>query len=191
MTNFSRILMFDRMRILSISAFIIALDQATKLAIKARFFLGESKGLLGDFLRFTYIENPGMAFGIRIGGKYFFTIFATLATIVILYYLYRIRHERFASRFALALILGGAVGNLIDRYAYGQVIDFVDVGLGATRWPVFNVADSAVTVGMIMLMIFVLFERKTPREKANLPAFVPAEPSPSEENDNWRESRKS
>ncbi len=178
------------MRILAISALIVVLDQVTKLAIKARFFLGESLDLLGDFLRFTYIENPGMAFGIRIGGKYFFTVFATIATGVILYYLYRIRHERFASRFALALILGGAVGNLIDRYAYGQVIDFIDVGLGNTRWPVFNVADSAVTIGMIMLVAFVLFERETPAEKTQMPAFVANDPAPSEENDHWRDLRK-
>lgn len=182
--------MFDRMRILSVSAFIIVLDQLTKLAVKDRFFLGESIEVWGDFLRLTYIENPGMAFGIRIGGKYFFTVFATLATFVIAYYLYRIRHERLASRLALALILGGAIGNLIDRYAYGQVIDFIDVGLGDTRWPVFNVADSAVTVGMILLMFFVLFERETPPEKEKVPAFIASEPAPSEENDNWREVRK-
>ena len=182
--------MFDRMRILIVSVLIVALDQITKLAIKDRFFLGESIELWNDFLRFTYIENPGMAFGIRIGGKYFFTIFATIATLVIGYYLYRIRHERLASRLALALILGGAVGNLIDRYAYGQVIDFIDVGIGATRWPVFNVADSAVTVGMIMLIAFVLFEREGPPEQSKMPAFVVNEPAPSEENDNWREARK-
>src|SRR5262245_47614765 len=175
--------MFDRMRILIISVAIVVLDQFTKLAIKARFFLGESIDLLGNYLRFTYIENPGMAFGIRIGGKYFFTIFASIATLVILYYLYRIRHERFASRLALAFILGGAAGNLIDRYAYGQVIDFIDVGLGDTRWPVFNVADSAVTVGMIMLIAFVLFERETPLEKTKMPVFLASEPAPSEEND--------
>ncbi len=183
--------MLDRMRILSISVMIVVLDQITKLAIKARFFLSESVELWGDFLRLTYIENPGMAFGIRIGGKYFFTIFATIATLVILYYLHRIRHERFASRLALALILGGAIGNLIDRYAYGQVIDFIDVGIGSTRWPVFNVADSAVTVGMIMLIGFVLLERETPPEKNKIPAFVASDPAPSDENDNWRDARKS
>ncbi len=179
------------MGILSISALIVGLDQLTKLSVKDRFFLGESIEVLGDLLRLTYIENPGMAFGIRIGGKYFFTIFATLATAVILFYLYRIRHERFLSRFSLALIFGGAIGNLIDRYAYGQVIDFIDVGLGQTRWPVFNVADSAVTVGMLMLVFFVLFERepKPAEVVAETPAFPQNKPAPSDENDNWREVR--
>jgi len=179
------------MGVLSISALIVGLDQLTKLRVKDRFFLGESMEVLGDLLRFTYIENPGMAFGIRIGGKYFFTIFATLATAVILFYLYRIRHERFLSRFSLALIFGGAIGNLIDRYAYGQVIDFIDVGLGQTRWPVFNVADSAVTVGMLMLVFFVLFEREPKPAEATTetPSFPQNKPAPSDESDNWREVR--
>ncbi len=181
------------MGVLLISALIVVLDQVTKLAVKERFFLGESIEVLGDVLRLTYIENPGMAFGIRIGGKYFFTVFATLATAVILFYLYRIRHERLLSRFSLALIFGGAIGNLIDRYAYGQVIDFVDVGLNPTswRWPVFNVADSAVTVGMLMLVFFVLFEQeaKPAETAAEKPAFPPNKPAPSDESDNWREVR--
>lgn len=179
------------MGVLAISALIVVLDQITKLSVKGRFFLGESLEVLGDFFRFTYIENPGMAFGIRIGGKYFFTVFATLATAVILFYLYRIRHERFLSRFSLALIFGGAIGNLIDRYAYGQVIDFIDVGIGNTRWPVFNIADSAVTVGMLMLVFFVLFERdpKSAEAGAETTAFPQKKSAPSDESDNWREVR--
>ncbi|MDZ7265709.1 MAG: signal peptidase II [candidate division KSB1 bacterium] len=178
------------MGVLLISAVIVALDQITKLIVKSRFFLEESMPVLGDVLRFTYIENPGMAFGIRFGGRYFFTVFSALATLVILVYLYRIRRERLPARLSLALILGGAIGNLIDRFAYGQVIDFIDVGLDTLRWPVFNLADSAVSIGMVMLVLLVFFEKeKAGVAPAEVPSFPKTKPSPSEEHDNWQEAR--
>jgi len=178
------------MGVLVITAIIIVLDQITKLIVKSRFFLEESMAVLGDVLRFTYIENPGMAFGIRLGGRYFFTVFSALATVVILVYLYRLRHERLPSRLSLALILGGAIGNLIDRFAYGRVIDFIDVGIGTLRWPVFNVADSAVSIGMVMLVALALFEKeKVEVAPAVAPSFPKDKPSPSDEHDNWQGSR--
>ena len=132
---------------------------------------GSSKPILGDFLRLTYIENPGMAFGIDVGGKLFFSIFSIAASIAIIYYLYQTRHERLGFRIALGMILGGAVGNLIDRVFYGvlfdeaplfhgKVVDFFDVDffnvtIGSyhlSRWPVFNIADASVTVGVLLLL---------------------------------------
>ena len=174
------------MKVLWISAIVVILDQVTKLAIKGSFRLHESIKILGEFLQFTYIENPGMAFGIQIGGKYFFTIFASIATLIIVYYLYRTRYDGFATRLALSLILGGAIGNLIDRYAYGQVIDFIDVGYASARWPVFNIADSGVTVGMIILITILFFERQPVEAKDEQPAFQSGQPSPSDEHDNWK-----
>ena len=121
-----------------------------------------------------------MAFGIDLGGKLFFSIFSIAASIGILYYLYKAKGDRFAHRFALAMILGGALGNLIDRVFYGlffedaqlfygRVVDFIDVdffdinilGYHLTRWPVFNIADASVTVGVILL---ILFRRQTRTE---------------------------
>ncbi len=150
--------------------------------------LGSSRPIIGDFLRLTYIENPGMAFGIDIGGKLFFSIFSILASIGILVYLYRSREEHIAFRISLALILGGAVGNLIDRVFYGvlfqesplfygRVVDFIDAdffnvnlfGYQLSRWPVFNIADASVTCGVI-LMLFA--HKKTMREEE--PAVTPA-----------------
>jgi signal peptidase II len=135
--------------------------------------LGSSTPVLGDFLRLTYIENPGMAFGIDLGGKLFFSLFSIAASIGILMYLYQMRNEKFLFRFSLALILGGAIGNLIDRVFYGvlygdaslfygRVVDFIDVdffnlnifGYHLSRWPIFNIADSSVTVGVLLLLIF-------------------------------------
>jgi signal peptidase II len=171
------------MRVVILSVLIVIADQAAKLAVKGfdlpLFGLrregmpyGASFPVIGDFVRFTYIENPGMAFGIDVGGKLFFSLFSVLASAGILYYLYRAKDEPLAFRLSLALILGGAVGNLIDRVFYGvffgeaplfygRVVDFVDVdffnvtvfGYSLHRWPVFNIADASVTCG-VLLMLF-------------------------------------
>ena len=170
------------MRILYLSFFIVLSDQISKLMVKGISLpvmgiefqglpVGTSRPILGDFLRLTYIENPGMAFGIDIGGKLFFSLFSILASIGILIYLYRSRNEHLAFRIALALILGGALGNLIDRVFYGvlfqeaplfygKVVDFIDAdffninffGYQLSRWPVFNVADASVTCGVILML---------------------------------------
>ena len=168
--------LFRGMNVLFFSLVILMADQATKRMIKSRFELRDSVEVVGDFFRLTYIENPGMAFGIRLGSPAFFTAFATIASMVIFVYLYRIRHEKFISRFSLAIILGGAVGNLIDRFAYGQVIDFLDFGIGNTRWPIFNVADSSVTIGMMMLLSIVLFEKEADAEKTAMPVHSADDP---------------
>lgn len=120
--------------------------------------LKESISIIGDVLRLTYIKNPGMAFGIQIGGKLFYTIFSAIACIVIIVYLFEIKPENFWARFALTSILGGAIGNLIDRIAYSEVVDFIDIRI--VHWPVFNFADIAITFGMIILISVVIFEKK-------------------------------
>jgi signal peptidase II len=168
-------------RVLLLSAAIVVADQATKLWVKGGSLFGcawsgvppgDHVPLLGDLLRLTYVENPGMAFGIDVGGKLLLSLFSLLATIAIAWYLDRVRTERLSLRLALAMILGGAAGNLIDRafygiwfqgekLFYGRVIDFVDIDFPdislfdyhLTRWPVFNVADAAVTLGVIILLL--------------------------------------
>jgi len=136
----------------------VLLDQITKILISTSIVYGDSVSILGNILRFTYIKNPGMAFGIQVGNRVFFTAFALIASIVILVYLFRLKPENFLPRFALASILGGAIGNLIDRLAYKEVIDFIDIRI--IRWPVFNIADVAVTLGMILLIAYVIFDNK-------------------------------
>ncbi|HUI10753.1 MAG TPA: signal peptidase II [Bacteroidota bacterium] len=172
------------MRVLILSVLIVIGDQAAKLMVKGARLpalgitlggvpYGSSRPLLGNFLRLTYIENPGMAFGIDIGGKLFFSLFSIAASIAIVAYLYHARRESLGFRLSLAMILGGALGNLMDRVFYGvifgdaplfygKVVDFLDMnffdinflGLQLTRWPVFNIADAAVTVGVLMLLFF-------------------------------------
>lgn len=172
------------MKVLYVTLGIVFFDQITKVLVKGFSipFLGiiwegmdygQTIPLIGDILRLTYIENPGMAFGIDFGGKIFFGVFSIIASIGIFWYLYTIRPERLRVRLPLALILGGAFGNLIDRVFYGvlygeapifqgAVVDFIDViffninifGYQMARWPVFNIADSSVTIGVILLLIF-------------------------------------
>jgi signal peptidase II len=145
----------------------------------ARIFLQPvySIPILGDFFRLTYVENPGIAFGFRIENKVFFTILSIIAVVVIFYYLFLLKQHT-VLRYSFALILGGAFGNLVDRFLYGRVVDFLDFdffnmsippfsflfldfsGYQMNRWPVFNVADIAVTVGMILIIANALFDRK-------------------------------
>ncbi len=175
------------MRILFVTLIVVILDQLTKQLVKAHFHLTESIMIIGDFFRFTYIENPGMAFGLRIAGPLFFTVFSAIACIVIFYFLYRLRAEPLLPRLALALVLGGAIGNLIDRALYGKVIDFLDFGFGMTRWPIFNIADVAVSIGMVLLIAIVLFEKDEERvDDSRLPENVKSRDLPeSEERDLW------
>jgi signal peptidase II len=172
------------MRVLVLSGFLVLLDQITKLLVKGvnlpalgihweGMTYGASKPILGDFFRLTYIENSGMAFGIDLGGKLFFSLFSLAASLAILYYLYRSRRAPLGFRVSLGMILAGAVGNLIDRIFYGvlfgegalfhgRVVDFFDVDFfdinilnyHMSRWPVFNVADACVTIGVLLLLFF-------------------------------------
>jgi signal peptidase II len=137
------------------------LDQATKVLVQSSLHLGESVQVIGLYVKITYIHNPKGAFGLPIGGKLFFVIFSVLASLFILYYLFKIPKEKVWSKGSLALILGGAVGNLIDRFRLGEVIDFIDVGIRTTRWPIFNVADSAVTIGVILLLYALLLKKES------------------------------
>jgi signal peptidase II len=162
---------------------VILLDQVTKVIVKKTMVLYDSIPVLGNFLQFTYIENPGMAFGIQMGNKLLFTILSVVATVIVLLYLIRLSNERFLFRFSLGLILGGAIGNLIDRLIRGRVVDFLDVeffditipsfnlwfihfpGYALTRWPVFNLADSAVTCGLVVLTFILIFQKDPVRQE--------------------------
>ena len=149
----------SNLKLLSWSIIIVVLDQISKKVVSIYVNYGESISVLGNILRITYIKNPGIAFGIQVGNKFFFTVFAIIASIIILIYLFRLKPENFWARFALASILGGAIGNLIDRIVYSKVIDFIEIRV--IRWPVFNVADIAVTIGMILLISYVIFDNKS------------------------------
>lgn len=148
---------------LSATFLIIIVDQLSKYFIKTNLQLNEFVSIIGKYVGFRFIQNPGMAFGIQIGGgRTFFIIFTSIASLLIFIFLLRLKDDHYWTRIALASILGGAVGNLIDRIVYdGKVVDFIEIG----PWPIFNFADVAVTFGMIILIIIVFFEKKEDDEQ--------------------------
>ena len=153
---------------------IVVLDQLTKFLVVSSMDLYESIPVLGDFLRLTYIRNPGGAFGLRWGHIAVYYVAAGLVIVWISWHIWREGHNRRLSMWALTLILSGALGNLVDRVLQGEVVDFIDCeffdltvpsfdfgilhhgGMAMDRWPTFNIADSAVTIGVIALL-FSLF----------------------------------
>jgi len=171
------------LRVFYLSLIVVIVDQLTKLKVKGikipflnlnieGMTLGSSKQVFGNFFKITFIENPGMAFGIELGGKLTLSIFTLFATFLIIYFIYKNRNESLYLRIALGFILGGALGNLIDRifygavfgYAplfYGKVVDFFHfnipdfnvLGKAFYSWPIFNVADISVTAGFVMILL--------------------------------------
>lgn len=170
------------MNVLIVTLLIVILDQVTKLYVKGISipalgieFQGmpyqSSISVIGNFFKITFIENPGMAFGLQIGGKLFLSLFTVFATFLLLFFLYKNRSEGLLLRLSLALILGGAIGNLIDRVFYGKIYDYAPLFYGRVvdflhfdfpnftifgktiySWPIFNVADISVTIGFLMIL---------------------------------------
>ena len=146
---------------------IIALDQWSKWAIKTSFNLYQSKPVIQDLLHFTYVTNDGMAFGLSFpGGKHVLLIMTILLTGFIVGFLWKEKNGHPLIKYGLALILSGAIGNLIDRLLYGKVVDFLDLMIGNFHWYIFNIADSSVTIGMILFIIHSIYiEQKKTNDK--------------------------
>jgi signal peptidase II len=160
-----RILRKKNILFLAITVLVVLLDQATKAWIISTMRLYDSFTVIGGFFNITYVRNPGAAFGFLAAAppmfRYTFFIVVTVAAILlILHYLRISRIEAPSLVSALSLILAGAVGNLIDRVRFGEVVDFLDVYLSSYHWPAFNVADSAITVGAAILILVLLQKRK-------------------------------
>jgi len=137
---------------------ILLLDQITKLYVDSSMRLHESIPVIQGLFSITYVRNPGAAFGFLADASplfrsIFFVAITVLAIMLVVHYIWKSRAEEPFLTFALSLILSGAVGNLIDRVRLGEVIDFIDVYIGTTHWPAFNVADSAISVGAVILFI--------------------------------------
>jgi len=139
-----------------IALVILSLDQATKLYVDANFRLHETVPVIRDFFHLTYVRNKGAAFGILADSAIripFFITVSIVAMLGILWYIKQLREDQKLALFSLSLIFSGAFGNLIDRVRLGEVIDFLDVFWQRHHWPAFNVADSAITVGVTLLFI--------------------------------------
>ena len=168
------------MHVLWIAVVIIIIDQITKLIVLQNMYVGQSIPLIGDWLKFTFTENPGMAFGITFGPKGFVSVLSVTATLLILLYLFKVRKSYSWYRMSIGCILGGAFGNIIDRVFYGaifynnnlftgHVVDFIHLNLWrgyipeswpviggkyAALFPIWNVADMAIVLGVIGILVF-------------------------------------
>jgi len=189
------------MRLLWIAASVVLIDQITKITVLQTMYRGQSIPLIGDWLKLTFTENPGMAFGITFGPPGMVTMFSIIATLLIIFYLYTVRKGYTPYRASLALILGGAIGNIIDRVFYasifndgplfqGHVVDFIHVnvwrgyipdaipffgGNYMALFPIWNVADMAIVIGVVGIL---LFQRKFHERMAAQQEAAKAEADP-------------
>jgi signal peptidase II len=151
-------------RVVTIAAVVVVLDQVTKLIVLNRLTLGVPVVLIDGLFALTLVMNTGLAFGLLAGipasWRWIVGVLSLVALVVLLRVALRILPSGgWRERSAIGLIFGGAVGNLIDRTRFGAVVDFVDVYVRGWHWPAFNVADSAISVGVAALALIVMIER--------------------------------
>ena len=132
---------------------ILALDQLTKWMVTSTMVESQSIPVLGDFFRLTFIHNRGAAFGINVGSPLLHLLFSLVALGALGWMFYTAPPGARLLRCSLSMVLGGALGNIVDRVRLEKVVDFFDFGLGDLRWPVFNVADTFVTIGIFLLIL--------------------------------------
>jgi signal peptidase II len=148
-----------------VSLAVLVLDQWTKHLAETSLLGRPPLSVIPGFLDLVLVENTGVAFGLFAAGSstlgvLTLTLLGLLALGLVLYYFWRTPATNKGVLFALALILGGAIGNLVDRIMSGSVTDFIDVYVGTHHWPTFNAADSAITIGIVLLTFDALFARR-------------------------------
>lgn len=149
-----------------IAAAVFAADRVTKAAVVANLAPGETREVLGEFVRLTHVRNTGAAFGLLPERTTLLSVLSVLAVAVILLYYRRLESESPLIATTLGLQLGGAFGNLVDRVGQGYVVDFVDVGIGEYRWWAFNVADASIVVGIFGVIGLLWLEERRGRRVA-------------------------
>jgi signal peptidase II len=153
----------------AVAALVVIVDQASKRIVWEMFQYRGGAELINGFLRITLSKNKGAVLGVLAGTKHVLLIVTLVSIAALIFFAYRMRYAPASKRVYLGLILGGAFGNLIDRLAAGEVLDFLDMGIGAYRWPTYNVADIAVTVGAVLLILsYVLHPSSSKREGASV-----------------------
>jgi len=144
-----------------VAGIVIGLDQLSKYLVRVNMDLGQSIPEEG-FFRFTYGTNTGGVFGFFSNQTFLITVAAIISVVVILLYSRHKMAQSMLVKVSLGLILGGSIGNLIDRIRLGAVTDFIDVG----AWPVFNLGDSAIDIGVILLIAYLLMKMRKERREA-------------------------
>ena len=164
--------------IFTIAAVIVALDQWTKWLVRTNIptgqsWLPDSLQWLSPYARIVHWHNRGASFGMFQEGNLVFTVLAFIVIAAILYYYPRIESADWPLRLAMSMQLGGAAGNLIDRLAFGRVTDFISIG----TFPVFNVADSSISVGCVVLLLGVWWQERAAKKEKMQTASPPDQPS--------------
>ncbi len=154
----------------AIAAAVVLVDQLTKLWIMANFALHEQLNIIPGFFNLIHVTNTGAAFGFLAGSKsllrqVFFVGVALMALVIMVSVYGHLKKQGKIFVYALGLIAGGAVGNLIDRLRFGSVIDFLDFFLGSYHWPAFNAADSAITFGVGLFLLGTLLQHRQEAKK--------------------------
>lgn len=144
------------MILLVVAGLVLLADQLTKIWIRETLSFGDSIPIIKNAFHLTYVKNPGAAFGLFPDRQPLFLIATVVTVVFIIFYYRRVQTDQYLIKIALGLELGGALGNLIDRVTYGRVTDFLDFRI----WPVFNLADSAIVIGLGLLIGAVLFSFK-------------------------------
>ncbi|MCI1857640.1 MAG: signal peptidase II [Sporolactobacillus sp.] len=140
------------------AAIIVALDQGTKWLVVRHMDIGDSVELVPRLFYFTSVRNNGAAWNIFEGQMAFFYVVTLIVLVVVIYYMQKIGRTQPLLGTALALIIGGTVGNFVDRLFRGEVVDFIHVYIGTYSFPVFNVADSALSIGVCLLILYVFLD---------------------------------
>jgi signal peptidase II len=151
--------------ILPVAAIVFAVDRITKNLAETHLsgVPGQSVAVIGDFLRFSLSHNTGAAFGVLQNQAVLYVIIALVVVVVSVGYYRYLPRDNHLLTICLGMQLGGAVGNLVDRFQHVYVVDFIDVGVGSLRWPWFNVADSCIVVGICILAGYLVLHPETER----------------------------
>jgi signal peptidase II len=154
-----------------IAVLVVVLDRASKWLVAGAITLHDSVAVLPGFFRLTHVQNSGAAFGLFAESSSewkvaILVLFSVLALAVVSALLWKNSHSMTSTGVGLSLILGGAVGNLWDRLLSGHVVDFFDFYLGSYHWPAFNIADSAIVIGALLLVAEILFAKSPAEQKA-------------------------
>lgn len=165
------------MRLFLPAAIVVVLDQITKYLFWTN---ARNYEIVDGFFNIILVKNAGAAFGVLQGGRTFFVAASVVAVVIIVYMVLKMPRGERARRVWLGMILGGAVGNLIDRIRSGEVVDFLQIGIAGHYWPVFNVADMGVTIGASLLVLHALRSRNgtAPAARDEASSAVASEDSP-------------
>ncbi|MBD3180025.1 MAG: signal peptidase II [Candidatus Latescibacteria bacterium] len=153
----------------TIAALVVILDQASKRIVLNTLSRGEPREVIGSILRIKLSYNPGAILGFLSESRPVLLAMTFISIAALIFFSYRMRYAPVLKRVSLGLILGGAFGNLVDRVASGSVVDFIDMGIGSYRWPTYNVADIAVTVGAVILIGGFIFHPEDESRESDYP----------------------